>query len=97
MRGENSASRGGERAHQKGTEGVSEAVMEGVRPGPEHGVKEQLDDAGVQDGSGEPDVLDDMYGGDAVEAAGEGLDDAPSSDAGEAEVLVCGRYHAAQR
>ena len=49
---------------------------------------EQSGNVDRQDGAEEQDGLDDLYGGDAVEAAGEGPDDEPSEDDDEAE--VCG-------
>lgn len=41
---------------------------------------EQSGDVDRQDGAEEQDELDDLYGGDAVEAAGEGPDDEPTED-----------------
>lgn len=47
---------------------------------------EQSGNVDRQDCAEEQDGLDDLYGGDAVEAAGEGPDDEPSEDDDEAEV-----------
>ncbi len=58
----------------------------------EEGMQDSLEEADVseqQDSVEQQDRLDDLYGGDAVEAAGEGPDDEPSDD-GEVEVHCVG-------
>lgn len=78
---------------------IRAGAMAGVAEGPEgqakseqhHSAKsdglQQLGSADHEDDLEQQDGLDDLYGGDAVEAAGEGPDDGPSDGDDEAEVM----------